>query len=297
MAENEGTQEKIQALDFTEQRKEALSKGESVGTVGVNETPESSKEQSINDEKKQFDNSSSLTRSEKWMVCFTAVIALATVANAFIAYYQWDTISDGSKDTKAIAEATKQQAYNTKILAQAALEQAKAAKIQADTSSAAAKSAEISAKAAQMGVEATKSGITIANRAYISIDKMRFLNPLEANKPAVLIFEFVNDGNSSAEINGAGSHFLVANADLSKCRYGDLVFKKIMVSPKSPRTQRVEISRKRFSVSELEDIQQGRRYFQVCVKITYTTLNENYPYENCSYYFPEMKTFLECKTR
>jgi hypothetical protein len=173
------------------------------------------------------------------------------------------------------------------------VEQADAAKIQADASLAPARAAETSAKAGEVGVDITKSGITIANRAYISVDKMKFLNPLEATKPVVLIFETVNDGNSSAEINGRGSHFLDTN--LQQCKYGGLAFERILVAPKSQRTQRIDISRKGFSQSEVEDIQQGRRYLQTCIKITYTSLNENYQFDNCSYYFPEMKTFLECK--
>jgi hypothetical protein len=233
------------------------------------------------------------------MLGLQAGVVALTLGFLLVTWWQLAEIREGSKDTKAIAEAAKQQADNTKILAeaaktqaQAALEQAKAAQIQADASSAAAKSAAISATAAQKGVEATKSGILISNRAYISVDKMRFLKPLEANQPVVLIFEFVNDGNSSAEINGAGSHFL--DASLRECRYADRAFKKIMVSPKSPRTQTVDISPKGFSQSEFDDLQQGRRYIQVCTRITYTTLDKDYPYENCSYYFPAMKTFLEC---
>jgi hypothetical protein len=233
---------------------------------------------------------------------FQGSIVFLTFGFLLFAKWQLDEIRDGSKDTKAIAEAAKQQTINTKTLAEAAknqaeaaLEQAKAAKIQADASLAASKSAEVSAKAAQTGLDVTKSGITLANRAYVSVDKMRFLKPLEPNQPVVLIFEFVNDGNSAAEINGAATHSL--GAGLHECKYGDQAFKKIMVSPKSPRTQRVDISPKGFSQSEFDDIQQGRRYFQVCTRITYTTLDKDYPYENCSYYFPEMKTFLECKKR
>jgi hypothetical protein len=243
-----------------------------------------------------------LEKKDKFELGLQASIVILTLGFLIVTWWQLNEIREGSKDTKAIAEAAKQQADNTKLLAQAAktqaeaaLEQVKAAQIQADASSAAAKSAEISAKAAQTGVETTKSGILISNRAYISVDKMRFLNPLEANKPVVLIFEFVNDGNSSAEINGAGSHFL--DASLRECRYADRAFKKIMVSPKSPRTQLIDISPKGFSQSEFDDIQQGRRYLQICTRITYTTLDKDYPYENWSYYFPEMKTFLECKKR
>jgi hypothetical protein len=158
-----------------------------------------------------------------------------------------------------------------------------------------AKSAEISAKAAQRGIDVSESGITIANRAYVSVDKMRFLKPLEPNQPVVLIFEFVNDGNSSAEVNGTGADFL--GSDLRECRYGEQPFRKIMVSPKSPRTQLIDISRKGFSQSEFDDIQQARSYLQICIRIIYTTLDKNYPYETCSYYVPEMKTFLVCKKR
>jgi hypothetical protein len=242
-----------------------------------------------------------LDKRDKFELSLQGCIVALTLGFLVVTWWQLKEIREGSKDTKAIAEAAKQQAENTKILAeaaknqaQAALEQAKAAKIQADASSAAAKSSAISAKAAQMGVETTKSGIHIANRAYVSVDKMRFLNPLEANKPVVLIFEFVNDGNSAAEINGTGGHFF-HTTNLSKCRYGEPVFRKIMVSPKSPRTQKVDISPKGFTQSQFEDIQQSRSYLHVCIKITYTTLNENYPFENCSYYSSEMRTFLECK--
>ena len=81
----------------------------------------------------------------------------------------------------------------------------------------------------------SKWGITVANRAYISVDHMQFSTPLEANKPIALIFEFVNDGNSPAEITGSATYYLDPN--LQQCEYNSTpTFKGVVVAPKSPRT-------------------------------------------------------------
>ena len=124
---------------------------------------------------------------------------------------------------------------------------------------------------------------------------MRFFpNPLEPNKPVTVIFEFVNDGNSSAEVSSGGTWYF--DTSLRQCEYSaQPVVKGLVVAPKSPRTQRVTIFQQGLSQSDIDDIQQGRKVFQMCTKGTYTSLNESYPIENCSYYFPEMNTFMECK--
>src|SRR5215831_2921929 len=131
-----------------------------------------------------------------------------------------------------------------------------------------------------------KSGIVIANRAYISIDKMKFLNPLEPNKPVILHFELVNDGNSSAEVNSAGGWYF--DTSLRQCDYSAKpTAGGTIVAPKSPRFKLVTIFQEGLSQSDIDAIHQRRKIFQVCIKGTYTTLNESYPLEHCSYYFPE----------
>lgn len=58
---------------------------------------------------------------------FQGTIVLLTFGFLLFAKWQLDEISDSSKDTKAIAEAAKQQADNTKILAESTKSQADAA--------------------------------------------------------------------------------------------------------------------------------------------------------------------------
>jgi hypothetical protein len=123
---------------------------------------------------------------------------------------------------------------------------------------------------------------------------MRFLNQLEADKKAALILQFVNDGNSPAEVTGTATYYIDSN--LQPCEYSNTpAFNGIVVAPKSPRTHHVVISQKGFSRLQVDDIQEGRMYFQMCIRATYSTLNEIYTFENCSYYSPELKAFMECK--
>jgi hypothetical protein len=201
-----------------------------------------------------------------------------------------DTTRDALNEAKRSNEESAKRAERT---IQVSRDFADAAISQAETSKRSAKAAENSATAAQRGVEVNKSGIVIANRAFISIDKMRFLNPLEPNKPVTLVFEFVNDGNSSAEVNGSSAWRF--DSSLRPCEYGTKPFESMIVAPKSLRTQTVSIFPKGLSQPDIDDTQQGRMVFQICIKGTYTTLNESYPIENCSYYYPELKTFLVCK--
>ena len=102
-----------------------------------------------------------------------------------------DTTRDALEEAKRSNEETAKRAERA---IQVSRDFADAATSQAETSKKSAVAAETSAAAAQKGVEVTKLGIS----AYISIDKMRFFpSPLEPNKPVTVIFEFVNDGNSS----------------------------------------------------------------------------------------------------
>ena len=251
------------------------------------------------------------------MVITTTVVAFGTLFYVGVAVFQYYLMKESAIEasaqtdrliaaTQRMADATlkaldvtKKSNKETADRAERAIRVSKdfadAAASQAETSKKTAKAAEISASAAQNGVEVVKTGILIANRAYISIDKMRFLNPLEPNKPVSLVFEFANDGNSSAEVSGASTKYI--GAILQPCKYStEPAFQKIMVAPKSPRTQRVSIFRQGLSQQDIEAIQQGRNIFQICIKGTYNSLNENYQFENCSYYSPEMNTFMECKS-
>jgi hypothetical protein len=65
------------------------------------------------------------------IITFQGAIVFLTLGFLLFAKWQLDEIWDSSKDTKAIAEAAKQQATNTKTLAEAAKNQAQAALQQA----------------------------------------------------------------------------------------------------------------------------------------------------------------------
>ena len=256
------------------------------------------------------------TIANQLMVITTAVVAFGTLFYVGVAIFQYylmkESARQASEQTDRLIAATQRMADTTRDALneakksneetakraeraiQVSRDFADAATSQAETSKKAAKAAESSATAAQRGVEVAKSGIVIANRAYISIDKMRFLNPLEPNKPVILIFEFVNDGNSSAEVSSGGTWYF--DTSLRQCDYSAMPTSGgLVVAPKSPRTKMVTIFQQGLSQPDIEAIQQGRKVFQMCTKGIYTTLNERYPLENCSYYSHEMNTFLECK--
>ncbi|MEN3325587.1 MAG: hypothetical protein V7638_394 [Acidobacteriota bacterium] len=253
----------------------------------------------------------------KLTIIFTGVMALATALYMIFSGWQLYEIRSGGEETRKLAQAARDSAdaaqrqaaiaegqlQSVRDSAQAAKDSANAAtrvveqnrdliaaaKTQADTS-------RISANAAQKSAEVAVFG----TRAYLSIDHMRMLNPLEANQPIDLYFEFVNDGNSPAEISGYSTYFF--DTQLQDCNYGiQKAFNQIVVAPKSPRTQRVVISRSgisQVSVDEIEgctDPNKCKRYMQFCIKGFYNTVGGEFPFENCSYYFPGLHTFLECK--
>jgi hypothetical protein len=256
------------------------------------------------------------TIANQLMVITTAVVAFGTLFYVGVAIFQYclmkESARQASEQTDRLIAATQRMADTTvealkeakrsneetakraERAIQVSRDFADAATSQAETSKKSAKAAESSATAAQKGVEVMRSGILIANRAYISIDKMKFLNPLEPNKPVIVTFEFVNDGNSSAEVNSAGTWYF--DTSLRPCDYSAKPASGgTIVAPKSPRFKLVTIFQQGLSQSDIEAIQQGRKVFQMCTKGTYTTLNESYPLEHCSYYFPELNTFMECK--
>jgi len=253
----------------------------------------------------------------KLMIYFTGITALATLLYMSFTGWQLYEIRSSSDQTRKLAQSARDSAdaaqrqaaiaegqlQSVRDSAQAAKDSANAAnrvveqnrdliaaaKTQADTS-------RISANAAQKSAEVAMLG----TRAYLSIDHMRMLNPLEANQPIDLYFEFVNDGNSPAEISGYSTYFF--DTQLQDCNYGiQKAFNQIVVAPKSPRTQRVVISRSgisQVSVDEIEgctDPNKCKRYMQFCIKGFYNTVGGEFPFENCSYYFPGLHTFLECK--
>ena len=171
----------------------------------------------------------------------------------------------------------------------------KASQTQADVSLVQANTSRISAKAAEKAVDVAQLG----TRAYVSVDHMRLLNPLEANKPIVMLFEFVNDGNSPAEISGYGTYYI--DRQLRDCTYSNqLAFNRIVVAPKSPRSQQIVISRTGIGQDAVDALtgctEAGKCewYIQLCIKTTYSTVGGRFPFENCSYYFNGLNTFLEC---
>jgi hypothetical protein len=256
------------------------------------------------------------TIANQLMVITTAVVAFGTLFYVGVAIFQYylmkESARQASEQTDRLIAATQRMADTTvealkeakrsneetakraERAIQVSRDFADAATSQAETSKKSAKAAESSATTAQRGLEVMKSGIVITNRAYISIDKMRFFpNPLEPNKPVTVIFEFVNDGNSSAEVNTGGTWYF--DTSLRECEYSGKLVRPIVVAPKSPRTQQWTIFQQGLSQPDIDAIQQGRKVFQICIKGTYTTLNERYPIEDCSYYYPEMNTFMVCK--
>lgn len=260
------------------------------------------------------------TIANQLMVMTSALVAFGTLFYVGVAVFQYYLMKESgrqaSEQTDRLIAATKRMADTTVDAlneakktndesakrAEKSIEISKsfaeAANRQAENSEKSAHSAEISASASAQSIQVIKSGILIANRAYIELDdKMKFLHPLEPNKPVVFVFKFVNDGNSQANLNFTATSRI--DKGLQPCKYIDqykFEGKEIIVSPKNSRTMNLLISPQGFSQPDIDAIQHGQKVFQMCLDGTYSSLDTIYKLNECVYYYPELNNFFGCPT-
>lgn len=238
------------------------------------------------------------------MVFFTVILTAVSLWQAYIAQNALKASQDSVVVAKqALDEARKSGEEASRLNAQmleANQRLAAAAQLQAEGVSKSVKVGSLTAQAAEKSAGIAQQALIASNRAFVSIDKMRFFKPLEADKPIDLIFEFANDGNNPAEVGGFTVTYI--SPSLRKCEYGPQPnIGKVVIAPKSPRTQRVNIAPNGISQQWIDAIKDCssdglcKRYIQVCIKTSYTTLGGEYKFEDCSYYSPGLNAFVACK--
>ena len=217
--------------------------------------------------------------------------------SVIIAQKGLDIANEQLRDARAGAAAAEDRANR---MTKANEDLAAAARLQAEGIKESVVVGKGSARAAEKSANIAQQTLIVSNRAFVCIDKMRFFKPLEADKPIDLIFEFANDGNNPAELGGFSVAYI--SPSLRKCEYGARPnISKIIIAPKSPRTQRLNIAPNGISQQWIDAIKDCssdglcKRYIQVCIKTSYTTLGGEYKFEDCSYYSPGLNAFVACK--
>lgn len=221
----------------------------------------------------------------------------------FLLYAKWqlDEIRDSSKDTKAIAEASKQQSDNTKTLAKSAQEQATAAIDQVRELKGVVKATEASVNAAKESIRVAQENIRLDQRAWVGLGGAIHRN-VTAGSQGTFGFTIINSGKTPAlkVKTFAAARYLRKGVKFSPLDPSELPGQE-STSVLHP-TSRVEATttfpgNRAFTEAEIAAFKQGDIIMYFFGKITYWDFFKNPRYTHiCLYMGQDLATAKGCDT-